>query len=146
MQTYIADGRVTFISSKGLTQTAKGTATLTFGFACSSTYKQDDGSMLSTYHTVVSYGKQAEFLSKALSVGSPILVKGQIIDRPYVSEDGEQKGYRFLLPDKLGGITLLETKEDSELRKKKHENEPLIDDNLEEDYSFPNELDEEFPF
>lgn len=151
MQIYIANGRVSRIKNPEISKSSKGTPKFQFDFVTDSTFMDKDGNTLSTFLHVISYGKQAEFLANTLSVGSPILIRGQLIDRPYRNEKEERRTYRFILPDKQDGITFLEGKEAGLLRKKmKQGDKGEPGDQFfegEEDNSFPDgEADDDFPF
>lgn len=157
MNLFVASGRVSkIIDSKGK-KSSKGKSKFQFDFACNTTYKNAEGETLTTFLRVVSYGKQAEMLEASLSVGSPLIIQGQLIDSKYVNQDGEKRTFRFLLPNKQEGITFLESKDASELRKKAHKahqethketadepHEPT--DPLPDEVYFPDEVDETYPF
>lgn len=149
MQIFIAEGRVCRINNQEVTQTKNGKSKFQFDFACDSSFKKpNDEGTYSTFNHVVTYGKQAEMLNDSLTVGSPILIKGELIDSPYVNSDGEKRIFRFILPDKMNGVTFLESKDAGLLRKKNNaKNADYIVDEVEEYNSFPNELEEDnFPF
>lgn len=78
MQTFIANGRVAVIADDALGRTNKGTTTFKFNFVCDSSQQGDDGRPLPTFFPVQLYGSQADFMSRSLSIGSPILVKGRL--------------------------------------------------------------------
>ena len=63
------------------------------------------------------YGKQAEIMSQSLSKGSPILVKGEIVQRTYTNNQGQRRSYQYIAPSQHDGITFLESKEVATKRK-----------------------------
>lgn len=147
MQIYIANGRVSLIKTPEVIKSKNGTSKFQFDFVTDSTYKDSEGNTLSTFFHVISYGKQAELLANVLAVGSPILIRGQVIDRPYKNEKNERRTYRFILPDKQDGITFLEGKEAGLLRKKMKRTDmvDIQDSNETSDQSFEEEYGNSFP-
>ncbi len=110
MQEFIANGRVANIPKEGLRRTAKGTASFKFDFVCESSLLDEQKQPLASFFSVQVYGKQAEIMVQSLSKGSPILVKGEIIQRVYTDKQGQRRTYQFIAPAQIGGITFLENK------------------------------------
>lgn len=117
MQTFIANGRVAAIADDALGRTNKGTTTFKFNFVCDSSQQGDDGRPLPTFFPIQLYGSQADFMSRSLSIGSPILVKGEIIQRPYTDKHGQRRTYTYIAPSPYDGITFLEDKAASDRRR-----------------------------
>ncbi|MFS9253464.1 single-stranded DNA-binding protein, partial [Streptococcus infantis] len=88
---------------------------------------------------------QAELMAQSLSKGSPILLKGEIIQRPYNDEHGQRRTYQFISPNQQGGITFLENKEASNRRKQEQQgfSQPTPSSNPP---SYPEPMDVESPF
>ncbi|WP_444810961.1 single-stranded DNA-binding protein, partial [Streptococcus canis] len=49
-----------------------------------------DGKPLTSFFHVQVYGKQAEMMAQSLSKGSPILIKGEMIQRSYTNSQGQR--------------------------------------------------------
>lgn len=118
MQVFTGNGRVTSIPQNQKFVTTNGKSQFKFDIAIDSSYKDGDSGYLTTFFHVQTYGKQAELCGSVLSVGSPVIIKGEIVDRPYVNDDGEKRTYRFLNADVNRGITFMEDREAGLLRKK----------------------------
>ena len=99
MQVFIASGRVAFIPSDAVGQTKNGHASFKFEFVCDSSMNDDTNKPISSFFHVQVYGKQAELMAQSLSKGSPILLKGEIIQRPYNDEQGQRRTYQFISPN-----------------------------------------------
>ena len=65
-------------------------------FVCDSSMTDDTNKPISSFFHVQVYGKQAELMAQSLSKGSPILLKGEIIQRPYNDEQGQRRTYQFI--------------------------------------------------
>lgn len=133
MQQFIAKGNVSKLNESDFRFNAKGNGAFKFDFVTDSNYiLQETGEKLPIFFHVEIYGKQAEICAESLSVGSPILLSGEIIKRPYKDEKGENRYYEFIMPDIKKGITFLEGREASNLRKttniRKNENKNNIDE------------------
>ena len=121
MQVFIAFGRVAFIPSDSVGQTKNGHTSFKFEFVCDSSMNDDTNKPISSFFHVQVYGKQAELMAQSLSKGSPILLKGEIIQRSYNDEQGQRRTYQFISPNQQGGITFLENKEASNRRKQEQQ-------------------------
>ncbi|HEM4114148.1 TPA: single-stranded DNA-binding protein [Streptococcus suis] len=117
MQTFIADGRVASIPDDAVGRTSKGNASFKFEFVCDSSLQDEQGKPIPSYFHVQIYGKQAEVMAQSLVKGSPILVKGEIIQRPYQDSQGQHRYYQYISPDQNRGITFLETKDAANRRR-----------------------------
>ena len=114
MQEFIANGRVANIPTDAVGKTANGHVSFKFDFACDSSLQGNDGKPLTSFFHVQVYGKQAEIMAQSLSKGSPILVKGEIIQRSYVNDQGQNRSYQYVAPSQHDGITFLESKDADE--------------------------------
>lgn len=117
MQEFIANGRVSDIPEDAVGRTANGNVSFKFDFACDSSLQGNDGKPLTSFFHVQVNGKQAEIMAQSLSKGSPILVKGEIIQRTYTNSQGQRRSYQYIAPSQHDGITFLESKEVATKRK-----------------------------
>ena len=134
MQTFIAYGRVA--SDIEIKKTTNGKNSCRFEFVCDSSQLDDNKKTIPSFFHVQLYGKQAEVVSETLSKGSPILVEGEIVQRPYVDKQGNRKIFEYLAPNLYKGITFLESKAASQKRqgiKNSNNNEQY--QSLEEEFS-----------
>ena len=102
MQTFIADGRVSDIPQDAVGKTSNGNVSFKFDFVCDSSLLDENRKPTPSFFHVQMYGKQAEVMAKSLSKGSPILLKGEIIQR---------RSYQYIAPAQFDGITFLESKD-----------------------------------
>lgn len=116
MQEFIANGRVSDIPQDALGTTPNGHASFKFEFVCDSSLLDENKKPIPSFFHVQVYGKQADTMAKSLLKGSPILLKGELIQRPYY-KDGQRRIYQYIAPSQLGGITFLETKEAADRRR-----------------------------
>lgn len=144
MQEFIANGRVSDIPEDAIGRTTNGHVSFKFDFACDSSLQRDDGKPLTSFFHVQVYGKQAEIMSQSLSKGSPILVKGEIIQRTYTNNQGQRRSYQYIAPSQHDGITFLESKEAATKRKQGSLNfsQPAIS----QAPSYPEPVDADEPF
>ncbi|MCC9884684.1 single-stranded DNA-binding protein [Streptococcus agalactiae] len=110
MQEFIANGRVANIPDDAVGRTANGHVSFKFDFVCDSSLLDDQQKPMPTFFPVQTYGKQAEVMAQSLSKGSPILIKGEIIQRIYTDKNGQRRTYQYLAPAQIAGITFLENK------------------------------------
>ena len=145
MQVFIASGRVAFIPNDAVGRTPNGHVSFKFEFVCDSSMPDDTNKPIPSFFHVQVYGKQAELMAQSLSKGSPILLKGEIIQRPYNDEQDQRRTYQFISPSQQGGITFLENREASNRRKQEQQgfSQP-IQDSISTSYSEP--MDVESPF
>ncbi|EPX14745.1 single-stranded DNA-binding protein [Streptococcus agalactiae] len=144
MQAFIAQGRVSDIPSDAVGRTANGHVSFKFDFACDSSLKGNDGKLLTSFFHVQVYGKQAEVMAQSLSKGSPILVNGEIIQRPYTTEQGQRRSYQYIAPNQQNGITFLEGKEAAQRRKQGNFNTSQAATQPTSAYPEPMDADEPF--
>ena len=110
MQTFIADGRVSDIPQDAVGKTSNGNVSFKFDFVCDSSLLDENRKPTPSFFHVQMYGKQAEVMAKSLSKGSPILLKGEIIQRSY-TKDGQRRSYQYIAPAQFDGVTFLESKD-----------------------------------
>lgn len=143
MQTFIANGRVADVPDDAVGQTAKGKVSFTFTFVCDSSLTDDQGKPIASFFTVKVYGKQAEIIAQSLVKGSPVLVKGEIIQCSYTNKEGQRRNYQYISPSQHDGITFLESKEAAKKRREKQSLERPTPEIL---MSYPEPVDAEEPF
>ena len=117
MQEFIANGRVANIPEDAVGRTANGLISFKFDFVCDSSLLDDQQRPIPAFFPVQVYGKQAEMMAQSLSKGSPILIKGEIIQRVYTNKSGQRRTYQYIAPAQIGGITFLENKTAAEKRR-----------------------------
>lgn len=144
MQEFIANGRVSDIPEDAVGRTANGHVSFKFDFACDSSLQGNDGKSLTSFFHVQVYGKQAEIMVQSLSKGSPILVKGEIIQRTYTNNQGQCRSYQYIAPSQHDGITFLENKEAATRRKQGNWN--LSQPATPQAPSYPEPVDADEPF
>lgn len=157
MQSFIANGRVSDIPSDAVGKTSNGHVSFKFEFVCDTSQQDQEGKALPAFFHVQVYGKQAEVMAQSLVKGSPILIKGEIIQRPYTNSQGQRRTYQFIAPALQGGITFLENKEAANRRKQEQLNmkkQPADHDlfggnenqNILPNDSYPTPIDADEPF
>lgn len=159
MQSFIANGRVSDIPSDAVGKTANGHISFKFEFVCDTSQQDQGGKTLPAFFHVQVYGKQAEIMAQSLVKGSPILIKGEIIQRPYTNSQGQRRTYQFIAPALQGGITFLESKDAANRRKQEQldmQQQPSDsqknlfsgdeNQNTSQNYSYPTPIDADEPF
>lgn len=110
MNTYIANGRVA--GEVKLEKTRSGTSRLTLTIL-SHTHVKEGEHYLTHSVQAVFYGGSAEFLSKRVTKGSPLIISGEMAHRVYEKENGERAYWEFL---RGNSFELLESQEMTLLR------------------------------
>ncbi len=83
-----------------LRYTPTGTAVCSFGVATSYSIKKgDQWEEKTTFHNIVVWGKQAEFISNNVKKGGKITVQGRIENRSYDAKDGTRKYISEIVAD-----------------------------------------------
>ena len=144
MQIFIGYGRVASIPDYAVGKTANGHVSFKFDFACDSSLQGSDGKSLTSFFHVQVYGKQAEIMAQSLSKGSPILVKGEIVQRTYTNNHGQRRSYQYIAPSQHDGITFLESKEVAQRRKQGNFSTPQPAPPITPAYPEPVDADEPF--
>ena len=122
MQSFIANGCVSDIPSDAVGKTSNGHVSFKFEFVCDTSQQDQEGKTLPAFFHVQVYGKQAEVMAQSLVKGSPVLIKGEIIQRRYTNNQGQRRTYQFIAPALQGGITFLESKDATNRRKQEQFN------------------------
>ncbi|MGT2753858.1 single-stranded DNA-binding protein [Streptococcus ovis] len=142
MQVFIANGRVADIPEDAVGQTGKGYTSFKFSFVCDSSLLDENGKSIPSFLTVQVYGKQAEVMIQSLSKGSPILLKGEIVQRVYTNSNGQRRTFQYVAPNQHDGITFLESKDAAQKRKQGHS----IPSQAETSPFYPEPMDADEPF
>ena len=90
------------------------------------------------------YGKQAEVMEKSLMKGTPILLKGELIQRSYTDREGQRRYYQYIAPAPFDGITFLESKAAAAARRQGQKSPLQAVESLYSDYPVPLDADEPF--
>lgn len=154
MQSFIANGRVSDIPSDAVGKTSNGHVSFKFEFVCDTSQQDQEGKTLPAFFHVQVYGKQSEVMAQSLVKGSPILIKGEIIQRPYTNSQGQRRTYQFIAPALQGGITFLESKDAANRRKREQfnmqqqpsDNQQNLFREDETNGSYPTPIDADEPF
>lgn len=86
-----------------LRYTPNGAATCTVNVATNRSTKDKDGnwSDVATFHRVVVWSKMAEFISKAIKKGDPVVVEGRQENRSYQTDDGQTRYVSEVVADNI---------------------------------------------
>lgn len=142
MQVFIAYGRVANVPEVGSTST--GVKSFKFDFACDSSQVDENKKPLPVFLHVQVYGKQAEVMEKSLMKGTPILLKGELIQRSYTDREGQRRYYQYIAPAPFDGITFLESKAAAAARRQGQKSPLQSVESLYSDYPVPLDADEPF--
>lgn len=72
--------------------TPSGSAVCTFGVATNHSIKKNDQwEDVPTFHNIVVWGKQAEYLANVVKKGTKVSIQGRISNRQYDAKDGTKK-------------------------------------------------------
>ncbi len=73
--------------------TQNGTAVTKFSIATTEKFKDKGGEWQerTTWHNIVTWGRQAEVAKEYLSKGSPVYIEGRIDNRSYEDKDGNKR-------------------------------------------------------
>lgn len=102
-------------SDPNVTHLEGGNVVAKYSVATSEKYKSKNGEMVeqTQWHTVVSWGKQAEYIEKYFSKGMLVFVEGKIRYRTFKDKNGVERYTTEIQPD---NVSILEGKT------KKHDN------------------------
>lgn len=83
-----------------LRYTPSGTAVCSFGVATNySVRKNDEWTDVPTFHNIVVWGKQGEYLSNTLKKGMKVSLQGRIDNRSYDAKDGTKRYISEIIAD-----------------------------------------------
>lgn len=83
-----------------LRYTPSGQAVCTFGVATNRSIKKgEQWEDVPTYHNIVVWGKQAEYLSNNVKKGTKVSISGRIDNRQYDAKDGTKKYISEIVAD-----------------------------------------------
>jgi len=83
-----------------------GSTKASFTLATSEYYKNNAGEKVqdTQWHNIVAWGKNAEFMSKSLSKGSKVLIKGKLVSRSYEDKSGNKRYITEVLANEFVGL------------------------------------------
>ncbi len=97
-----------------LRYTPSGAAVCSFGVATNySVKKNDQWTDVPTFHNIVVWGKQAEYLSNTLKKGMKVSLQGRIDNRSYDAKDGTKKYISEIIAETVIPFTDRRTGSDS---------------------------------
>ena len=83
-----------------LRYTPSGAAVCSFGVATNHSIKKDDQwTDIPTFHNIVVWGKQAEYISNTVKKGMKVSLSGRIDNRQYDAKDGTKKYISEIVAD-----------------------------------------------
>jgi single-strand DNA-binding protein len=89
-----------------LRYTPSGTAVCSFGVATNHSIKKDDQwTDVPTFHNIVVWGKQAEYISGVVKKGMRISLTGRIDNRQYDAKDGTKRYISEIIADTVVPFT-----------------------------------------
>ena len=127
-----------------LRYTPSGTAVCSFGVATNHSIKKDDQwTDIPTFHNIVVWGKQAEYLSNNLKKGMKVSLTGRIDNRQYDAKDGTKKYISEIIADTVVPFTdkkLVDTADDAELDNSPAQDASTAAEDKVEDIVIPDEM------
>lgn len=85
-----------------LRYTPSGSAVCSFGVATNHSVKKDDQwTDIPTFHNIVVWGKQAEYISNTVKKGMKVSLTGRIDNRQYDAKDGTKKYISEIVADSV---------------------------------------------
>ena len=119
MQEFIANGRVASIPDDAVGRTANGHVSFKFVICSvdSSLLDEQRKPILVFSRSSSMVNKQRSWQQRLIQKCHLLLVKGEIIQRPYTNNQGQRRSFQYLSPSQQGRITFLESKEAANKRK-----------------------------
>jgi len=97
-----------------LRYTPSGAAVCGFGVATNHSIKKDDQwTDIPTFHNIVVWGKQAEYISNTVKKGMKVSLSGRIDNRQYDAKDGTKKYISEIVADTVIPFTERRSNEES---------------------------------
>ena len=97
-----------------LRYTPSGAAVCSFGVATNHSIKKDDQwTDIPTFHNIVVWGKQAEYISNTVKKGMKVSLSGRIDNRQYDAKDGTKKYISEIVADTVIPFTERRSNEES---------------------------------
>ena len=87
-----------------LKQTPTGISTATFNIAVNRKYKDANGNQLTSFFTIVTWRKTAEFAARYFKKGKPILVEGELQSRSYTDNNGNKRYVTEVVANEVGFV------------------------------------------
>jgi len=90
--------------------TSNGKKVASFSLATNDTYKDASGQKISetTWHSLIAWGKQVDFIEKYLDKGDEIAIEGKLTNRNYVDKNGVK---RYLTEIEVNDFQMMQAKE-----------------------------------
>lgn len=130
-----------------LRYTPSGTAVCSFGVATNHSIKKDDQwTDVPTFHNIVVWGKQAEYISGVVKKGMRISLTGRIDNRQYDAKDGTKRYISEIIADTVVPFTNRASAEVSPEEAPTEDNTPptesetAVTDDKVEDIVIPDEM------
>ena len=122
-----------------LRYTPSGAAVCSFGVATNHSIKKDDQwTDIPTFHNIVVWGKQAEYISNTVKKGMRVSLSGRIDNRQYDAKDGTKKYISEIVADTV--IPFTERRSNEEPNPETSEpQETSVEDKV-EDIVIPDEM------
>lgn len=125
-----------------LRYTPSGAPVCSFGVATNHSIKKDDQwTDIPTFHNIVVWGKQAEYISNTVKKGMKVSLSGRIDNRQYDAKDGTKKYISEIVADTVIPFTERRSAEESnsESPQAQDTQEAPIEDKV-EDIVIPDEM------
>jgi len=128
-----------------LRYTPSGTAVCSFGVATNHSIKKgDQWENVATFHNIVVWGKQAEFIANNVKKGQKVSLSGRIDNRQYDAKDGTKKYISEIVADNVvplsAGRPTDETTIDSTVSQEPQTEKPAAEAEKTEDIVIPDEM------
>lgn len=83
-----------------------GKTKASFSIATNDYYKNNKGEKVedTQWHNIIAWGKNAELISKILSKGSKVLVKGKLVNRSYEDKNGDKRYITEIVANEFVGL------------------------------------------
>lgn len=124
-----------------LRYTPSGSAVCSFGVATNHSIKKgDQWENVPTFHNIVVWGKQAEYISNNVKKGTKVSLTGRIDNRQYDGKDGTKKYISEIVADNVIPFTDRRSSEDGQNADNSvNQDNPIVEDKV-EDIIIPDEM------
>lgn len=124
-----------------LRYTPSGSAVCSFGVATNHSIKKgDQWENVPTFHNIVVWGKQAEYISNNVKKGTKVSLTGRIDNRQYDGKDGTKKYISEIVADNVIPFTDRRPSEDGQNSDNSiNQDNPVAEDKV-EDIIIPDEM------
>ena len=122
-----------------LRYTPSGAPVCSFGVATNHSVKKDDQwTDIPTFHNIVIWGKQAEYISNTVKKGMRVSLSGRIDNRQYDAKDGTKKYISEIIADTVIPFTERRSSEETNAETSEPQEAP-VEDKV-EDIVIPDEM------